>query len=74
MVVAAPATVSGSAGVMRGLLNSPGVQGRGWVGALTTEEAIGRGAVQAPLLVRAAATTAGVQVVRMAERVKRLGR
>jgi hypothetical protein len=46
----------------------------GWIGAVTTEEAIGQGAVQAPLLVRAAATTAGVQVVRMAERVKRLGR
>jgi type IV secretion system protein VirB6 len=73
MVAAAPAIVSGSAGVLRGLVNTSGVQGRARIGALTTGEAIGRGAVQAPAAVRSAAATASAQVVRMAERAKRLG-
>lgn len=74
MVAAAPAIVSGSAGVLRGLVNTSGVQGRARIGALTTSEAIGRGAVQAPAVVRSAAATASAQVVRIAERAKRLGR
>jgi type IV secretion system protein VirB6 len=74
MVVAAPAIVGGSAGVMRGVVNTSAVQGRARIGALTTGEAIGRGAAQAPTAVRTAAATAGAQVVRMAERAKRLGR
>ena len=73
MVAAAPAIVSGSAGVLRGIANTAGVQGRARIGALTTGEAIGRGAVQAPAAVRSAAATASAQVVRMAERAKRLG-
>jgi type IV secretion system protein VirB6 len=36
MVAAAPAIVSGSAGVLRGLVNTSGVQGRARIGALTT--------------------------------------
>jgi type IV secretion system protein VirB6 len=72
MVAGAPAIVSGSAGVLRGLVNTSGVQGRARIGALTTGEAIGRRAVQAPAAVRSAAATASAQVVRMAERAKRL--
>lgn len=72
MVAAASAIVSGSIGVVRGLLNTSGVQGRSRIGALTTGEAIGRGAVQAPATVRTVATTASAQVVRIAERAKRL--
>ena len=41
MVAAAPAIVSASAGVLRGLVNTSGVQGRARIGALTTGEAIG---------------------------------
>jgi len=74
MVAAAPAIVSGSAGVLRGLVNTSGVQGRARIGALTTGETIGRGAVQAPAAVRSAAATTSAQVVRMVERAKRLGR
>ena len=74
MVAAAPAIVSGSAGVLRGLVNTSGVQGRARIGALTTGETIGRGTVQAPAAVRSAAATASAQVVRIAERAKRLGR
>lgn len=74
MVAAAPAIANGSAGVPRGLVNTSGVQGRARIGALTTGEAIGRGAVQAPAVVRSAAATASAQVVRIAERAKRLGR
>lgn len=74
MVAAAPAVVSGSAGIMRGILNTDGVKGRARIGALTTCEVIGRGTMQAPAAVRSAAATAGAQVVRMAERAKRLGR
>ena len=73
MVAAAPAVVSGSAGIMRGIFNTDGVKGRARIGALTTGEVIGRGAVQAPAAVRSAAATASAQVVRMAERAKRLG-
>lgn len=73
MVAAAQATVSGSAGVLRGLMNSSGVQGRARIGALTTGEAAGSGVVRAPAAVRAAAATASAQVVRMAETSKRLG-
>jgi type IV secretion system protein VirB6 len=73
MVAAAPAVVSGSAGMMRGIFNTDGVKGRARIGALTTGEAIGRGAVQTPAAVRSAAATASAQVVRMAERAKRLG-
>lgn len=64
--------VAGSTGVMRGLFNTAGVKGRSRIGALTTGEAIGRGAVQAPAVVRSATTTAGAHVVRMAERARRL--
>ena len=74
MVAAGPATVSGSAGMMRGLLNTSGVQGRARIGSLTAGEAIGRGALQAPTVARTAAATASAQLVRMAERAKRLGR
>jgi type IV secretion system protein VirB6 len=74
MVAAAPAIISGSAGVMRGLVNTSGVQGRARIGALTTGEAIGRGAVRAPAAMQSAAVTASAQVVRIAERAKRLGR
>jgi len=59
---------------MRGVFNTDGVKGRARIGALTTGEAIGRGAVQTPAAVRSAAATAGAQVVRMAERAKRLAR
>jgi type IV secretion system protein VirB6 len=68
MVAAAPAVVAGTTGVMRGLFNTAGVKGRSRIGALNTGEVIGRGVVQSPAAVRAAAT----QVVRMAERAKRL--
>ena len=74
MVAAAPAIVSGSTGVLRGMINTSAVQGRARIGALTTGEAVGRGAVQAPAVVRSAAATASAQMVRMAERAKRLGR
>ena len=73
MVAAAPAVVAGSTGIMRGILNTDGVKGRARIGALTTGEVIGRGAVQAPAAVRSAAATASAQVIRMAERAKRLG-
>jgi type IV secretion system protein VirB6 len=73
MAAAAPAVVAGSTGIMRGIFNTDGVKGRARIGALTTGEAIGRGAVQAPAAVRSAAATASAQVVRMAERAKRLG-
>lgn len=69
---AAPAVVAGSTGIMRGILNTDGVKGRARIGALTTSEVIGRGAVQTPAAVRSAAATASAQVVRMAERAKRL--
>ena len=72
MVAAAPAVVAGSTGIMRGVFNTDGVKGRARIGALTTGEAIGRGAVEAPAAVRSAAATASAQVVRMAERAKRL--
>jgi type IV secretion system protein VirB6 len=72
MVAAAPAVVAGSFGIMRGVFNTDGVKGRARIGALTTGEAIGRGAVQAPVVVRSAAATASAQVVRIAERAKRL--
>lgn len=71
-VAAAPAIVSGSTGVLRGLVNTFGMQGRARIAALTTGEAIGRGALQAPAAVRSAAATASAQVVRMAERAKRI--
>ena len=74
MVAAAPAIISRTAGVLRGLVNTSGVQGRERIGALSTGEAIGQGAVQAPAAVRNAAATASVQLVRMTERAKRLGR
>ena len=74
MVAAAPAVVAGSTGIMRGVFNTDGVKGRARIGALTTGEAIGRGAVQTPGAVRSAAATASAQVVRIAERAKRLGR
>jgi type IV secretion system protein VirB6 len=64
--------ISGSAGIMRGVFNTDGVKGRSRIGALTTGEAIGRGAVQAPVVVWSAAATASAQVVRIAERAKRL--
>lgn len=73
-VAAAPAIVSGSAGVIRGLINTSGVQGRARIGALTSSEAIGRAAVQAPAVVRTAAATASAQIVRMAERARPLAR
>lgn len=73
MVVAAPAVVAGLSGIMRGIFNTNGVKGRARIGALATGEAIGRGAVQAPAAVRSAAATASAQVVRIAERAKRLG-
>ena len=72
MVAAAPAIVSGPAGVLRGLVNTYSVQGGTRIGALTTGAPIGRGAVQEPTVVRSAATLARAQVVRMAERAKRL--
>jgi type IV secretion system protein VirB6 len=74
MVAAAPAVVAGSTGIMRGIFNTDGVKGRARIGALTTGEVIGRGTMQAPAAVRSAAATASAQVVRMAERAKRLGR
>lgn len=74
MVAAAPAIVGGSAAVMRGLFNTSGVQGRARIGALSTGEAIGRGAAQAPATVRTVTTTASAQVIKMAERAKRLAR
>ena len=74
MVAAAPAVFAGSSGIMRGIFNTDGVKGRARIGTLTTGEAIGRGAVKTPAVVRSAATTASAQVVRMAERAKRLGR
>ncbi len=49
MVAAAPAIASGSAGVLRGLVNTSGVQGRARIGVLTTGEAIGRGRCRPPL-------------------------
>ena len=73
MVAAALAIVSGSAGVLRGLLDTSGVQGHARIGAPTTGEAIARGAVQAPVVVRSAAATASAQLVSMADRAKRLG-
>jgi hypothetical protein len=66
MVAAAPAIVGGSAAVMRGLINTSGMQGRARIGALTTGEAVGRRTVQAPAALRSAAVTASAQVVRMA--------
>ena len=72
MVAAAPAVVAGSTGIMRGIFNTDGVKGRARIGALTTSEVIGRGAVQTPAAVRSAAATTSAQVVRMAERAKRL--
>ena len=54
------------------LFNTAGVKGRSRIGALTAGEAIGRGAVQAPAAVRNVAVTASAQVVRIAERAKRL--
>lgn len=73
MVAAAPAVVAGSTGIMRGIFNTDGVKGRARIGALTTGEVIGRGAVQTPAAVRSAAATASAQVARIAERAKRLG-
>jgi type IV secretion system protein VirB6 len=73
MVVAAPAIAAGSAGVMRGVINTPGTQGRARIGALTTGEAVGRGAAQAPAVMRSAAASASMRMVRMVERTKRLG-
>lgn len=72
--MAALAVVGGLAGVMRGPLISPAVQSRARIGALTDKEAIGCGAVQAHVVVRTAATSASAQVVRIAERARRLGR
>jgi type IV secretion system protein VirB6 len=72
MVAAAPAVVVGSAGIMRGIINTTGVKGRSRIGALTTGEAVGRSVVQSPAAVQAAAKTASDQLVRMAERAKRL--
>jgi type IV secretion system protein VirB6 len=73
MVVAAPAIAAGSAGVMRGVINTPGTQGRARIGALTTGEAVGRGAAQAPAVMRSAAASASMRMIRMVERTKRLG-
>ena len=72
MVAAAPAVVGGSAGVIRGMFSTAGVQGRARIGALTTTEAIGRGAVKSPAAVRSVAKKTSEQVVRMAERARRL--
>jgi type IV secretion system protein VirB6 len=72
MVAATPAVAAGSIGIMRGIFNTDGVKGRARIGALPTGEAIGRGAVQAPAVVRTATVTASAQLVRMAERAKRL--
>jgi type IV secretion system protein VirB6 len=58
---------------MRTQMEQAGVQGRARIGALTTGEAIGRGAIHTPAAVRNAAATASAQVVKMAERAKRLG-
>jgi type IV secretion system protein VirB6 len=74
MLAAAPAIVSGSAGVLRGLVNTSGVQGRGRIGALTTGEAIGRGAAQVPSAIGRAALTGSGRLMRMAERARHLSK
>ena len=74
MEAAAPAVVGGSTRIVRGLFNTAGVKDRSRIGARTTGEAIGRGVVQSPAVVRASATTASAQVARIPERAKRLHR
>lgn len=66
MVVAGPNAFGGAAAVVRGVVNTAGVQGRARIGALTTGEAIGRGIAESPATVRSAATSASVLVVNRA--------
>ncbi|WP_298498510.1 type IV secretion system protein [uncultured Maritimibacter sp.] len=74
MVVAGPNAFGGAAGVVRGLVNTSGVQGRSRIGALTTGEMVGRATAKAPSAVAVTARISGGQITRMAERARRLGR
>lgn len=74
MVVAGPAVAAGTAAMTRGMLNTRGVQSRERMGGLSTGEMVGRQMVQHAPAVKSAAMAAGGQIVRVAERARRLGK
>lgn len=74
MVVAGPAVAAGTAAMTRGMLNTRGVQARERMGNLSTGEMVGRQIAQNAPAVKSAALAAGSQVVRVAERARRLGK
>uniref|UniRef100_UPI0023F27041 type IV secretion system protein n=1 Tax=Haematobacter missouriensis TaxID=366616 RepID=UPI0023F27041 len=74
MVVAGPAVAAGTAAMTRGMMNTRGVQSRERMGSLSTGELVGRQIAQNAPTVKSAAMAAGGQIVRVAERARRLGK
>ncbi|WP_416369413.1 type IV secretion system protein [Tritonibacter mobilis] len=74
MLMAGPNVLGGAAGMVRGLVNTSGVQGRARIGGLTTGEVLGRSAAQAPVATLATARKVSLQMERIVNRAKRLSR
>lgn len=74
MVVAGPAVAAGTAAISRGMLNTRGVQARERMGNLSSGEMAGRKIAQHAPAAKSAAMAAGGQIVRVAERARRLGK